>query len=90
MTRMNFIFNSVQLMYYKCHKGNVRCGGSYLHSPYLIKKTKTTIKTKNEDNKCFQYVIGVALDFRETESHSERVSNVKLFIFNITVIITGK
>ena len=54
------------------------CCCSYLDSPDLIKKTKTTIKLKNEDNKCFQYVVTVALNFREIESYPERVSNIKL------------
>ena len=34
----------------------------------------------NEDDKCFQYTVTVALNYREIESHPERVSNIKLFI----------
>ena len=33
MRRSNFIFDSVQLMYYKCLKINFKCGGSYIDSP---------------------------------------------------------
>ena len=33
MHRREFIFNSVQLMYYKCHKVNFRCSGSSIDSP---------------------------------------------------------
>ena len=29
----DFIFDSVQLMYYNCLKLNFRCGGSYIDSP---------------------------------------------------------
>ena len=32
------IFDSVQLMYYKCHKVNFIRGGSYIGSPDWIKK----------------------------------------------------
>ena len=29
MRESEFIFDSVQLMHYKCHRINFRCGGSY-------------------------------------------------------------
>ena len=32
MTGSDFIFDSVQMMYYKCYKVNFRRGGSYIHS----------------------------------------------------------
>ena len=53
MRGSNFIFDSVQLMYYKCHKVNFKRGGSYIGSPDWIKKKKETINLKNTDNKCF-------------------------------------
>ena len=40
MRESDFIFDSVQLMYYKCHKVNFRRGGSYIDPPDLIKKAK--------------------------------------------------
>ena len=33
MRAKDFIFDSVQLMYYKCHKVNFSCDGSYIDSP---------------------------------------------------------
>ena len=36
----DFIFDSVQLMCYKCHKVTFRCGGSYIDSPGWIKQKK--------------------------------------------------
>ena len=53
MRGSDFIFVSVQLMYYKCHKVNLRDGGSYIDSPDWIKKKKGTINPKNDDDKCF-------------------------------------
>ena len=47
------IFDSVQLMYYKCHKVNFIRGGSYIDSPDWIKKKKATINPKNTDEKCY-------------------------------------
>ena len=59
---------------------NFRVGGSYIDSADWIKKKKTKINPKNEDDKCFQYVITVALKSGETELHPERISNIKPFI----------
>ena len=58
----DFIFDSVQLMYYKCHKINLKRGGSYIVSSDWIKKKKATINPKSEDDKCFQYAATVALN----------------------------
>ena len=40
-------------------------------------KKNATINTKNEDDKCFQYAVTVALNYAEIASHSERLSNIK-------------
>ena len=45
-----------------------------------IKKKKATINPKNEDEKCFQYAVTVALNYGEIASHQERVLNIKPFI----------
>ena len=61
-----FIFDSVQLMYYKCHKVDFECGGSYIDSPGWRKKKKAIINPKNEDDKCFQYAATVALNYEKS------------------------
>ena len=38
MEGSDFAFNSVKLLYYKCHRINVRCSDSYIDSPDWIKK----------------------------------------------------
>ena len=80
MKGSDFIFDSVQPMYYKCHKVNFKRGGSYIYSPDWIKNKKVTINPKNEDDKCFQYAATIALNYEEIESNPERVSNIKPFI----------
>ena len=75
-----FIFDSVQLLYYKCHKINFTRGGSYILFPDWIKKKKATINPKNTDDKCFQYTVTIALNYREIKWNPERVSNIKPFI----------
>ena len=51
MRGSNFIFDSVQLMYYKCHKINFKRGGSYIDSPDWIKNKEAIIDPKTEDDK---------------------------------------
>ena len=60
MRGSDFFFDSVQLMYYKCHKVNFKHGGSYIGSPDWIKKKKATANSENMDDKCFQYAATVA------------------------------
>ena len=84
MRGSDFIFDSVQPMYYKCHKVNYKRGGSYIDSPNWIKnKKKTTTNPENEDDKCFQYGVTDASNYEETKCNPERVSNIKPFIINI-------
>ena len=47
MKGRDFIFDLVQLMYFKCHKVNCKRGGSYIDFPNWIKR-------KNEEDTCFQ------------------------------------
>ena len=37
MKSSKFVFEYVHLLYYKCHKTNSSCGGSYIDSPDWIK-----------------------------------------------------
>ena len=67
----NLTFNSVQLLYYKCHK---------VYRFSWIKNKKTTINPKTEDDKCFQYAATFALNYGEIGPHPERVWNIKPFI----------
>ena len=67
-------------MSYKCNKVNFKHRGSYLGSPYWIKKKKATIRPKNTDNKCFQYAATAASNCEEIESYPERVSSIEPLI----------
>ena len=53
MKGSDFIFDSVQLMYYMCHKVNFICRGSYIDFPDWVKKKKATMNSKTTDIKCF-------------------------------------
>ena len=76
------VFNYVQLLFYKCHKMNPNCGGSYRDSPNWIKNThKKTINPINtKDNRCFQYAVTVTLNHEETKKDLPKITKIKPFI----------
>ena len=51
----------------------------YIYSPDWIKKKEVIINPKNTDDKCFQYVVTVALNYGEIKWNPESVSNMKPF-----------
>ena len=55
-------------------------GGSYIDSPKWIKNKKSTINPKNNDYKCFQYAVTLALNLDNIDNHPERISKIKPFI----------
>ena len=76
-----FVFNYVQLLYYKCHKINPNRGGSYIDSPDWIKNKKAAINPINKkDNKCFQYSVTVSLNHEEIKKTPQRITKTKPFI----------
>ena len=46
-----FVFDYIQLIYYKCHKINSNRGGLYIGYPYWIKNKKATINSINKKDK---------------------------------------
>ena len=72
--------DSVNLLYYKCHKISLNRGGSYTDSLKHIINKKATINPKNNVDKCFQYSIIIALHHEDIKHSPERISNIKLFI----------
>ena len=73
----DFIFDSVNLLYYKCYKTNLSRGGSYIDSPDWIKNKKATMNPVN-DVKHFHYAAIVTLSHEEIARN--RTSKIKLFI----------
>ena len=80
MRGSDFIFDCVNLLYYKCHKINIKHGGSYIDSLGWIKKKKAAINPENKDDKCFQHTAMAALNYGEIKWNSERISNIKPFV----------
>ena len=57
-----FVYDSVDLLYYNLNKVSLSRRGSYIYSPKWLKNKKATINPKNIDYKCFQYALNVALN----------------------------
>ena len=81
MKETDFVFDYVQLWYYKCYKINPNCGGSYVDSPDWIKTKKTAINPIiKKDSKCFQYAVTVVLNYEEIKEDPQRIVNIESFI----------
>ena len=63
MKGSEFVFESVNLLYYNLHKTRLRRGKSCIESPGWLKNKGATINPKNKnDNNCFQDAITIALN----------------------------
>ena len=80
MRGSKFIFDGVDALFYDLNKISLSRGGSYIDSSGWLKNKKATINPKNNDDKCFEYALTVALNYKQIKSHVERISNIKPFI----------
>ena len=80
MRGSEFEFDGVHLLYYDFNKISLNRGGSYIESVKWIKDKKSTINPKNNDYKCFQYAVTVALNHDKINKGPQRVSKIKPFI----------
>ena len=65
MKGSEFIFDRVYALYYILDKMSLSRGASYIDSPEWLKNKKATINPKNNDDKCFQYALTVALNYEQ-------------------------
>ena len=75
-----FIFNSVDALYYDLNKISLSRGGSYIDSPKWLKNKKATINPKSNDDKCFRYALTVALNYEQIKKDPQRILKMKPFI----------
>ena len=80
MRGLDFEFDGVNFLYYDFTKISLNRGGSYIDSPKWLKDKKSTINPKNDDDKCFQYVVTLALNIDKIKKDPERISKIKPFI----------
>ena len=57
------------LLYDKCHQVSLNRCGSYIDFPEWLKNKKATINLKNNDDKCFQYGLVVALNYQSIKNN---------------------
>ena len=83
MKGSDFEFDGVNFLYYDFNKISLNiCGSyiSYIDSPKWLKDKRSTIKPKNNDDKCFQYAVTLALNFDKIKKDPQRLSKIKPFI----------
>ena len=80
MRGSDFAFGGINFVYYDLNKISINRGGSYIDSPKWLKNKKSTINPKNNDYKCFQYAITLALNLDKINKNSQRISKIKPFI----------
>ena len=74
MKGSDFEFDGVNFLYYDFNKTSINRGGSY------IKDKKSIINPRNNDNKCFQYAVTLALNLDKILKNPQRISKIKPFI----------
>ena len=80
MRGSEFACDSVDALYYNLNKVSLSRDGSYIDSPEWLKNKKATINPKINDDKCFQYALTFALNYKQIKDHPERKSKIKPFI----------
>ena len=80
MKGSDFAFDGVNYFYDDLNKISISKGGSYMDSPKWLKDKKSTINPKNNDYKCFQHAVTLALNLNKINGHPQRISKIKPFI----------
>ena len=80
MRGSDFVFDGANFLYYDFNKISISRGESYIDSPKWLKDKKSTINPKNNDYKCFQYAVTLALNLDKINKNSQRISKIKPFI----------
>ena len=73
MKESEFEFDSVNFLYYDFNKTSINRDGSYIDSPKWLKDKNSTINPKNNDDKCFQYAVTLALNLDKIKKDPQRV-----------------
>ena len=79
MRGSDFEFDGVLTLYYDFNEISLNRGGSYIDSPKWLKDKKSTINPKNNDQKCFQYAVTLALKLDNINKHPQIISKIKPF-----------
>ena len=83
MRGSKFVFDSVDLLHSDLHK--ISLNKSVLNCPKWLKNKKATINPKNNDDKCFQYVVTVVLNYKTSKTIQKEYQKLSLSLTNIIV-----
>ena len=76
MRGSDFGFDGVNLLYYNLNKISLNRGGSYIEPAKWIKDKNSIINSKNNDHKCFQYAVRLALNYHKIDRNPQRISKI--------------
>ena len=80
MRGSEFVFHYAESLNYIFHKVDLKRSESYIETPEWLKNKGATINCQNDDDKCLQYAIIIALNYDEIGNHHQRVNKLKPFI----------
>ena len=80
MRGSDFEFDGINLLYYNFNKISLNRGGSYIELAKWIKGRKSIINPKDNDHKCFQYAVTLALNHDKIDRNPQRISKIRPFI----------
>ena len=72
MRGSEFVFDYIESLNYIFHKVDLKRSGSYIETSDWTKKKKATINVENDDDKCFQYAVTVALNYDKIKKKSSK------------------
>ena len=78
MRGSEFEFDGINFFYYNFNKTSIYRGGTYIDSPKWLKDKQSTINPKNNDDKCFEYAVTLALNLDNIDNYPERISKFNL------------
>ena len=75
-------------MCHELHKISLNRSGSYIDSPKWLKNKKSTINPKNNDDKCFEYALTIALNHQNIKK--KKVQKEYQALNRLLISIIGK
>ena len=75
-----FIFDSVNVLYYNLNKISLNRCGSNIDCLKWLKNKNATINLKINNAKLFQYALTAALNYQNIKNNPERLTNIWIFI----------
>ena len=82
MRESEFIFDSVDALCYDFNKITLSRGESYIDSPEWLKNKNATINPKNNEDKCFQYALTVALNHEQIKKNLKEYQILSPLLIN--------